>query len=258
MLVNSYITELPLKEMDGTLLNYAILDEAKVNSVSLSMVEDAIRLAAYLHRNDIRQARGKNLTDNYINHPLRNTLRLMRLGVYDTDVIVACILHDTVEDHPKDIVKNLSGENYKDFEDSSVASRMQLRSWALSYIADIFNPEVARIVEKVSNLPLERGLSKELKREEYIKHVTEVITDDPHVFLVKVSDFIDNAVGLYHTQSNPAMVQHLSRKYLPLISVFKEQLMKLDFPLSSGSRNRIMRQLEDGEKRLTEMMVADV
>src|SRR5689334_18399095 len=74
----------------------------------LESVHKAIYLASYVHQGQTRSNRGPLPRDTYITHPLRNTLRLMRYGVEDADVLVASILHDTVEDHAERIINEVA------------------------------------------------------------------------------------------------------------------------------------------------------
>lgn len=254
--IKAAIKHLPLKEMESTLLLYEILEESKIAGLNVALIDDAIRLASYLHRNDIRQARGKNLTDNYINHPLRNTLRLMRYGCFVETIIIASILHDTVEDHALEIVMEFGDDSVilPIFAGDAHAEQVALQVAALEIISNMFGVEVARIVRKVSNAPSKGGLTKDQKRAEYAKHVIEAIEDDAPVFLVKFSDFSDNAIGLYHNKKNSEMVAHLSRKYLPLIEPFVNGIKNMDLPIHPDAKNRMLIQLKEGQHRLMELM----
>jgi (p)ppGpp synthase/HD superfamily hydrolase len=59
----------------------------------MSMIEQAIEFAAYAHRNQKRKGTGIP----YISHPFAVAMILQRAGC-DEEVIVAGILHDTLED----------------------------------------------------------------------------------------------------------------------------------------------------------------
>lgn len=245
------IRELPLKEMDGSLLSFAILHELGVENIpNRNKIEESIRFAAYVHRHDIRQGRGTSKSDNYINHPLRNTLRIIRYGCLDNEIITASILHDTVEDHPLEIV-----ETFTNVKNANKMSEKELQEHALVFIEHTYGARVAKIVRKVSNEPLPKTLTKEEKRAIYVAHVIEAIQDDPDVFMVKYADFEDNAIGLYHNRENPGMTQHLSRKYLPLFNVFREGIHTLDLPVPTSARFTMLKKLDLGESRLNEMLV---
>lgn len=242
------IDNLELKEMEGSLLSHAISNAvAKMPQVDFVKVEEAMQLASYLHRHDTRANRANLPRDTYITHPYRNTLRIIRYGCTNQDVIVASILHDTVEDHYKEIVNEFLEES---IENLSIQEAMDR---AIVYLSSTFGNNVGRIVNAVSNPPLPKDLSKEEKRRLYAIHVLNEISD-PEVFLVKFSDFADNAVGLHHNIGSSAMVAHLSQKYIQLVSAFrarlhletKERLMHV----SDQGLLEMKRHLDIGEKRL--------
>ena len=247
-MIKNSIEALDLKEMDGSLLSFAIMHGVnRMPHVDGALVAKAIELAAYLHRKQTRANRGNLPRDNYITHPLRNTLRIMRYDCVNQDIIIASILHDTVEDHPKDI--------NREFSKTPFSTDAEARENALTYISETFGKEVARIVRAVSNPPFPSSLSKEEKRKLYAEHVLEVISD-PAVFLVKFSDFVDNAVGLYHNTGSPDMVKHLSRKYIQLVFGLRHRL-KYEPHLISASEQGLLemkRHLNIGETRLQKLI----
>jgi (p)ppGpp synthase/HD superfamily hydrolase len=242
------ITNLELKEMEGSLLSFAIMESTR-NSTNFNVdkVREALELAAYLHRSDTRANRANLPRDTYITHPYRNTLRILRYGCTNHDVIVASILHDTVEDHALEIVTEF-------LENPTPNSSLRiLMDESLAYLSDTFGPEVARIVSAVSNPPLPKTLTKVEKRALYAEHVLSVI-EDPYVFLVKFSDFVDNAVGLYHNTGNPDMVNHLSQKYLQLVEAFEQRLaiekVTRTIPVTDKGLEEMRNHLKAGKERL--------
>ena len=236
--------------MDGSLLAFSIIHKTSLifTPQENELIQEAIEMASYLHRHDTRANRGRLPRDNYITHPLRNTLRILRYGCTDIDVIIASILHDTVEDHPKEISIELAGK-----EAHSVA---EARDNSFSYITAVFGAEVSRIVAAVSNPEMPAGLSKEEKRKLYAEHVISVL-DDPKVFLVKFSDFVDNAVGLYHNTGSPEMVSHLSRKYIQLVNAFRYRMrseLGHYLPVTPNGLDEMKRHLNIGETRLQKLI----
>lgn len=155
---------LRLKEMTPDLLMYEIVSE-------FPELQETAVLASILHRGDIRSVRGKLPRTHYIEHPYRVTLRLIRWGVIDINVLHAALLHDTFEDHPKDFEK-LFGVD------------------AATYIGLTFGSDVWDVVYAVSNQP---GVG-------YHEHVLEAIAD-PRAFIVKLADWTDNALSLHHLLS---------------------------------------------------------
>jgi len=249
--VDLLINALPLKEMEASLLQRAIVSFADtIDTIDTDLVREAIHIAAYLHRNDYRQGRQGKSEDHYITHPLRNTLRIIRYGCTDQDIIIASILHDTVEDHAFDIAEK--------FIEINVDSEEEARSASYSYIATRFGHNVAFIVKQVSNPLLVGDFTKEQKRALYVAHVSEVIVI-ASVLMVKFSDFVDNAVGLYHNvkSSNTGMIQHLSRKYLPLVEEFEKQFNKLEaeLPVSEDGFIMMRQHLQFGKLKLEELQL---
>lgn len=243
------IAVLPLKEMDGSLLSVAIMQEAAALGVKrLDEISEAISVASYLHRDDTRANRKTLPRDTYITHPLRNTLRLIRYyGVTDPDILIASILHDTVEDHPSEIVEDLAGLFAEGKDDETI------RALALSFISGRYGSEVARIVSAVSNPFVDKNLTKDAKRALYAEHVEAAITNDPPVFLVKFADFYDNAGSLHHTADSLAATEHRVLKYSPLIDIFEKHGNDLSPLLGDYGYGRFVRHLLTVKHRLEKM-----
>lgn len=187
---------------------------------------DAAIFAAYYHRNDTRGPRGAFPRDMYINHCYRVALRLVRWGVSDVDIIMAAVLHDVYEDHAADIAA-----------DAGVP--------ALEHIESLFGGRVAALVFAVSNPP------GKLSQEQYREHVIELMVL-PHAFVIKFSDWNDNALSLHHTPGPRR--GRLARKYLPLAAPFRKRLADADvqYILSKDGADRAMQSLDAGVPRLRE------
>ncbi|OZE96523.1 HD domain-containing protein [Rhodococcus sp. 14-2686-1-2] len=191
-----------LRDLDAASLVFAI-DQA---TGSEPAVRDAMALAALAHRHQTRPGRN-GAPDQYITHPLRNTLRNIRFECSDFDVLAATALHDTVEDKADELVQLLGG-------DASAPARDE----ALRHLDVHFGTTVAGIVDAVSNPQKPANLSPAEKNEHYAAHVTATIAD-PGVFLVKVSDFLDNAGSLGDLQDADRR-NRLRARYVPLVPVF--------------------------------------
>ena len=190
---------------------------------------DAIQVASYLHRNDVRRgARGKSVTPPYIEHPLRVAIRLFKyFEVKDPTIIFAAILHDTVEDHPFE---------FADFEGvlgtPNRTQESEARKRALQFISEHFGYATASMVEDISNPILPEGTTKEEKISNYQEHVTAVVSRSDKAFIIKFSDFVDNAGSLHHhyEYDNPK-VQYFVSRYSPLISLYHDVLASRTHPL---------------------------
>lgn len=210
------LTQVPLKNMDTSQLAAAIL----VATGQDRLVVRAIGDATFLHRNQTRANRGPLERTPYIEHPLRGALRLIRWGVTDRDTIIAALLHDTVEDTALDILA------HRLVMDPAGMSDEEVRSRAAAWITGTYGSTVTSIVMAVTNPFTDKSMSRPARNLQYAAHVRAAIATDPRVFLVKFSDYMDNAAGLYHnnTPRNRGMVTRLAAKYRPVTDVFEESL----------------------------------
>lgn len=175
---------------------------------------DAIDFATVLHSKQTRRNRDTYQKTPYIEHPLRNTLRLVRWGVTDISVLIASLLHDTVEDcYDVFCTKYLHHKSA-----NKVLGQFQISQ----YINDMFGDEVTYIIKDVTN----PEFSVENKLAEYQEHVKERIHNNPQTFLVKLSDFVDNACGLYHSTDDVFVTKQIP-KYKPVIDIFLVELDNL-------------------------------
>jgi (p)ppGpp synthase/HD superfamily hydrolase len=221
---NYLIRQLPLKDMGESLLTMEIINRAEYMNID-GPIKMAIRLAAFLHRDQRRSNRGSLPRDTYITHPLRNTLRLMRWGVTDMNILIAAVLHDTVEDCAEELVNQIA------IFTMAGTTPAYYRAAAIRYLGFEFGDEVAALVEAVSNQLPEPGapkLSKVEKRAEYRKNVAAE-TKNPKAAVVKLTDLIDNGSGLKH---NTGMVDaarwHLANKYVGTMEDFLLRLRQPD------------------------------
>ncbi|MGH9210633.1 MAG: HD domain-containing protein [Acidimicrobiales bacterium] len=207
---------LPLKDMDPGLLSFAILRESAALGVDITALVAAMELAAYVHRDDARGNRKHLPADPYIAHPFRLVLRLVRYGCQDLDVLCAAALHDTVEDHPDDIVALLVRSPER------AVGGADVRDGAVELLAATFGRGVARIVAAVTNPPRPADEPEQDRHQAYHAHVAEVVAD-PQVFMVKFADFVDNAGSLRHMTDSERR-SRLARKYAPLVPAFRSAL----------------------------------
>ncbi|WP_051365215.1 HD domain-containing protein [Rhodococcus sp. JG-3] len=197
-----------LKDMDSAALVFAIMHEIDADRIDRTQLANALELATAAHLSQKRIGRAAYPVDPYIVHPLRNVLRLIRLGCTDTDVLAATALHDTVEDQPREVVSVL---------DESQLSDEPNQQAALNLIAEHFSPETSRLVAAVTNPSTDAVLSKAEKNAAYAAHVADVIKD-PKVFLVKFADFVDNAGSVKYLEDEAKRTK-LAAKYAPVVVV---------------------------------------
>ncbi len=188
----------------------------------------ALDLAARLHAADRRDA------EPYVNHLLRVAIRIMSYyGVRDTDVIVAALLHDAVEDHPGELAR--LGES---------ADGPGGQEAALAVLAEEFGPRAAELVAAVTNPPYAPDRDE---HEQYRDHVADSLRRSPWARVIKASDFTDNGVGLIHT-TGPRL-HRLAAKYAPLVPVLRDLIARPDTPLGAAAKEHILAQLDRADER---------
>jgi (p)ppGpp synthase/HD superfamily hydrolase len=226
----SPLQSIPLKEMDSGALTLALLGDIrrleKEGAVDYDTVLSALDAATFLHLDQTRANRKKLPRTPYIEHPLRNTIRAVRWGCRDQNILVATLLHDTVEDCADKIISHYLGR-----DDVDSLTEQEKRELSLGWVETNFGSEVLHLVKAVSN-EVDNGTPKteREKHTNYANHVKSVIKDDAEVFLVKFADFVDNAVGLHHNniEGNKASVSRRARKYLPVVTIFEEEFESND------------------------------
>lgn len=210
----------------------------KFNAEQVQKIHEAIDLACSLHGDQKARPDGP-----YTNHVLRVAERVVNLfGVADSDVIVAALLHDSVEDQAEKLVA-LRGAN------DGMSARMQ----ALAYIEDRFGAGVARIVEGVTNAEETEPLSNEEWRRQYVEHV-RIAIEDVRVLQVKLSDFMDNGLTI-EAVSDPARRLKLAHKYQPLYGIFADRLAHADVVMPM-SKDAIITQLRKAEETAQRIIAA--
>ncbi|MBO2457938.1 HD domain-containing protein [Actinomadura violacea] len=189
----------------------------------------ALALASDLHRQDRR------VSEPTVNHLLRVALRVMcHYKVDDVDVLVAALLHDSVEDHPADLAGDTSGDP---------------REAALGVLEAEFGPRVAGLVSAVTNPVYDRSGDVHAQ---YRAHVAESLDRHPAARIIKVSDFTDNGAGLMHTTG--PKVRKLARKYRPLVPRLRELVNRADTPLAAPVKEHITAQLDRADERFAAIL----
>lgn len=198
-----------------------LLESGRFPAADRARVGAALALMSRLHERDRRQR------EPYSCHPLRVTIRILsHYRVTDADVACAALLHDTVEDHAGDIAPGG-------------------REAALAVLAGQFGARVAGLVAAVTSPPREPGRDR---HEQYREHVAGSLEGSPWARVVKVSDFTDNAVGLFHTTG--ASLPRRAAKYRPLVPVLRELVLRPDTPLAGDVKDMIAGQLDKADVRL--------
>jgi (p)ppGpp synthase/HD superfamily hydrolase len=147
---------------------------------------------------------------------MRTALRLIRdYDVRDADIIAAMLLHDSVEDHADQLASFAPVE--------TVPAQADTTQKALAALGLSFSVTVSELVHNVTNSPHTTAVSQEQKNAAYAEGVAIKIAKSPETFLMKLSDFTDNAVGIMWSEQT-SKVKKLATKYLPVFEVFLQQL----------------------------------
>ena len=138
-----------------------VLEQAKTyikNPESIAVIERAFELAFQKHKDQLRKS-----GEPYIIHPLKVAYILAELEL-DKESITAGILHDTIEDTPY---------TYDD-------------------IANLFNVEVANLVDGVTKLGKLSYTTKEEMQAENYRKMFMAMAKDIRVILIKLADRLHN------------------------------------------------------------------
>jgi (p)ppGpp synthase/HD superfamily hydrolase len=206
----------------------------------------ALDLALTVHLED------KRGEDPYSTHFMRVATRIItHFKVTDKNTIVAALLHDTVEDRPLELITELAGEH--DIERLEGVDEAALQEAALYLIAHTYDPEVADIIDAVTN-PEFTGETREERQEEYREHVRESLKHgNPKARIVKASDLVDNFAGLRHNPDKNDVARR-APKYLPLIPDIKTAINQNNTPLNPEVKQYLTGQLEAAEEYAEEQL----
>ena len=203
---------------------FEVESEAAFPEAERGTLMRAERVASRLHAPD------KRVREPYVNHLLRVAVRIIRhYQVRDPEVVVAALLHDAVEDHPRDLADLASDAERAAGE----------REAALAVLTRAFTPRVAELIEAVTNPHYDPERDKQ---EQYREHVVESLEANPWARVIKLSDFTDNGVGIIHTTG--PKVRKASAKYAPLVPQLREFALRPDTPLADEVKQHIVKQLD--------------
>ena len=216
--LSQLLEDKPLNKMNA--LELALFIQKKtfdaLTAEQAATIREAIELATWLHSGQTRKSKNNSTLVPYIEHPLRNTARIIRWNCYDPNVLIASLLHDTVEDTSHVFVENMF---HKDLDDEELC-RATLRD----YIRHQFGDVVLNIVNDVTNPKFDNPATKNA---DYLKHVVSVIHNESATFLVKFSDLVDNAMSLPYAL-NKEFAEKQNVKYQPVLEAFETELTNLE------------------------------
>lgn len=219
-LLNRSLHELTHEHEDSKLIERFLLEVEDTDWTENTKSEVRAALAVALETHD-GQERG---LFPYSTHFLRVATRMLSRNHFSIrdqpDLIVAALLHDSVEDRPTELMATLASHPYEDPEASDnlklqkleldnlnpkdVATaqfKLQLQEAALEGLSYYFGDDIAQLVGIVTNPPSNYNLSKPERNDIYQKHVEDLLQDNPLAGILKLSDFIDNSAGLKYNES---------------------------------------------------------
>lgn len=207
------------KEHGITGLRARLLFEANYNFIEGSEETRSIMGAFAVSRLAHKESRPyKN--DPYFVHPTRVAIRLIRdydAKKYGYELVTAALLHDGPEDESAKVYSILGGR-----EDTSKMSPAELQSGAFAQITANFGTRTAGLVSEVTK-PISDSKKSKIdkieKNRQYAYGVKQAIDLRFGVFLLKLSDFIENGVGIHHSEDE-VKAQNIAVKYLPLYGIF--------------------------------------
>lgn len=210
-------------------LRQRLLLEANRKLPDPERVSAALSFVAELHRSD---SYGR---EPYLNHLLRVAIRIVsHYEVHDTDLVLAGLLHDAVEDHAAELVGAVS-----------TVEPANQTSAALSTLTERFGTRVADLVAAVTNPARAPGVDRHIH---YREHVAAALERNRWARVVKISDFTDNGVGILYADQ-PAVMHKLAAKYRPLTAIYRDLITRTDTPLAAHVKQHILEQLDTADAR---------
>ncbi|MDJ0835418.1 MAG: HD domain-containing protein [Acidobacteriota bacterium] len=167
----------------------------------------------------------------YIDHVMRVAGNVIEVyGTEDVDLIIAALLHDSVEDRAGELLDILEPEGPED--------RKSDRETVFAALERRFGKRIRDLVQGVTNPELNNAEKerlnndKALKNKWYQEHVMDLFRANPDAAMIKCADFMDNACRLDKVKG--ARRKNLQAKYGPLMTAipkFLEEEADRDHPL---------------------------
>lgn len=207
---------------------FAVIERHHFSPVDCERIEHAFHLAMNLHARQEARSDGP-----YTHHILRVALRVARTPGANADCITAALLHDAVEDQPEAL---------------SILMRTKdgARVDRVTRFKELFGDEVYKIVELLTKKPPRLGH----KKPEYREFILGLVTDE-RALLVKVSDFLDNSLGILEKPEK--LRRRLARKWEPVAPLLIAALNNLKHEhglLDADTRALLVGELQDAQRRL--------
>lgn len=210
-------------------------------------------LALWLHRDDKRSDGGDGN-----GHILRTTLRLIRdFGITDRDMVIAMLMHDSVEDHPEKVLTHMnylrlgratcSASKTVPVHEQSVC----LENRALLALQNCYSSKIAGYVAGMTFPSLPKDIMG--RQREYLAH-TERALMDLYVQILKLSDFFDNAVENGYTLDLPKQLK-MDLKQIACYALHKKALRRRSCLIAPNIREVLLQELQQGCERAVERLL---
>jgi (p)ppGpp synthase/HD superfamily hydrolase len=206
-------------------------------------IEEALMLAVGLHHDQKPRNDGSRAVD----HILRVADRVLNsFGVIDPDIVIAALLHDSVEDQKKKLAEKWWND------------KVGQKAAAFLYLAFRFGPRTADIVRALTKPNKADYANLKDRDRDYFAQLKEDIKD-PSTFYVKLADFYDNVSRLKTVRSIEKQRQ-LARKYQKVVSLFIKRLQKNDVALPCSEefpegKASMIAQLREAKKVIADILL---
>lgn len=189
----------------------------------------------------------------YISHPLEAARIVVEdFGIDDSELAIAALLHDSVEDQGLKLAKAGLDEKYgedSEGEDSPKVHEDEIRSLALSRIAETYGERVASVISKLSSPdfgemakkecdPADKEKFQAIKHKLYKENV-EATIEDPDVLVVKLADFLHNFTNAAELEDSPQKQKYI-QKYVPVAQVFIDRLNGDNLPAQISAHKEMI------------------
>ena len=191
------------------------------------LVQRALNLGFELHAGD------KRSHEPYNNHLARVTLKLLQVfEVRDPHIIAAGALHDSIEDHARELaameVKNVP------------RSERERRSLAHTALEHYESREVADLVLAVSN-PLPKPPESQ-RVVVYRRHIKQLVEQgSPKAVVIKLADFLDNTET--PRAENPNKRRRLDEKQVGVFELFDAAIAHRNSLVPSHKKDSLREEL---------------
>lgn len=220
------------------LRDYLLSEFERFSEVDQRLMRGALDLATMLHQADRRTH------EPYMNHVLRVTLRTIRdYEEEDPEVVIAALLHDTVEDHFRELA---------DLEDSHDVTDEDAQAIAIQKLGLMFGDGAAGLVDSLTIPAGLKQLPKPVYREEYRGHVVMTLRAAPRARIIKVGDVDDNTGDL--ARISPKKARHIALKQLPMLPLLAELVTLPDSPLTETAKMRALHRLDERARQLASFL----